>query len=53
MEKIIFLLIILICTIRIVNYGIYTIRDKNTTGGIGLFVMAFFVVMTSVYFFIK
>lgn len=53
MAKVVFLLIILICTIRIVNYGIYTIRDKNKTGGIGLFIMALMTASTSIYFFIK
>ncbi|MCD8181396.1 MAG: hypothetical protein LUF26_07960 [Firmicutes bacterium] len=53
MEKIIFLLIVIICTIRIVNYGIYTVKDGNKTGGAGLFVMAFFAALTSVCAFIK
>lgn len=53
MEKIIVLLAILICTIRVVSYGIYTIRDKNKTGGVSLFVMAFLAALTSVYFFMQ
>lgn len=53
MEKAVLLLVILICTIRVVNYGIYTIRDKNKTGGAGLFVLALMVASTSVYFLIK
>lgn len=52
-EKIIFLAVILICTIRIVNYGIYTIKDKNKTGAVGLFIMACMVASSSIYFFIN
>lgn len=46
----IFLVLVLICTIRVVNYGIYTIKDKNKTGGAGLFILAFLVALTSIYF---
>lgn len=53
MKKAVFLVVVLICTIRVVNYGIYTIRDKNKTGGIGLFVMALMAASTSVYFLLK
>lgn len=53
MEKIVFLLVVLIFTIRIVNFGIYTIRDKNKAGGVGLFVMALMTASTSIYFFLK
>lgn len=49
----ILLLVVLISTIRTVNYGIYTIKDKNKTGGVGLFIMAFFVALTSIYFIMK
>ena len=52
-EKIVFLLVILICTIRVISYGIYTIKDKNITGAIGVFIMAFFTAASSVYFFIE
>lgn len=49
MRKILFLIAVLICTIRIVNYGIYTIYDKNTAGGIGLFALSLLTVLSSVY----
>ena len=53
MEKAVFILVIMICTMRVVNYGIYTIKDKNKTGGIGLFVLALMTVSTLVYFLLK
>lgn len=33
-------LLILLCTIKTIGYGIYTFRSKNTAGGIGLLVLA-------------
>lgn len=45
------LIIILICTVRIVSYGIYTIRDNNKTGGVGLFIMALATAASSVFFY--
>ena len=53
MERIIYLAAVLVCVIRLVNFGIYTIRDKNKTGGASLFVMALIAASTSVYFFMK
>ncbi|MGN0106699.1 MAG: hypothetical protein ACI4A5_03240 [Hominilimicola sp.] len=53
MEKVVFILVIFICTIRIVGYGIFTVKDKNKTGGIGLFVMALMTASASIYFLIK
>lgn len=53
LKIVIALSVILICTIRIVSYGIYTIKDKNITGGIGLFVMASITALSSVYFFLQ
>ncbi|MCH5209507.1 MAG: hypothetical protein J1F01_00945 [Oscillospiraceae bacterium] len=53
MERIIYLTAVLICVIRLVNFGIYTVKDKNKTGGVSLFVMAIIAASTSVYFFMK
>ncbi len=53
MEKIIYITAVLICVVRVVNYAIYTIKDKNKTGGAALFVMAAIAASTSVYFFMK
>ena len=53
MEKAIYLTVVLICVIRMVNFGIYTVRDKNKAGGVSLFVMAVLAASTSVYFFMK
>jgi hypothetical protein len=53
MEKTAALIIILICTVRVISYGIYTKKDNNKTGAAGLFVIAFLVMMASVYYFIK
>lgn len=52
-EKIVFLLVILICTIRVISYGIYTVKDKNIVGAVGLFVMAFCTAASSICFFIN
>lgn len=48
--NIIFLAIILVSTIIVVNYGIYTIKDNNKTGAFGLFLLAAMTALTSVYF---
>lgn len=53
MELVISLLIILFCTIRVVTYGIYTVKNENKTGGIGLFALALVVASSSVIFFMK
>ena len=53
METGIYLTAVLICVIRMVNFGIYTFRDKNKTGGVSLFVMALIAASTAVYFFMK
>lgn len=53
MKTAVFLIILLICTIRTVNYGIYTIRDKNKTGGAGIFAIAIITIAASVYFLIE
>lgn len=53
MEIAVSLLIILICTIRVVTYGIYTVKNKNKTGGIGLFALALIIASSSVVFFMK
>ncbi len=53
MKKIIFLLVLLICTIRIVNYAVYTIRDKNKIGGIGLLALSLLTIIFSADIFIK
>lgn len=53
MEKAIYLTAVLVCVIRVVNFGIYTFRDENKTGGVSLFVMAVLAASTSVYFLIK
>lgn len=50
--KIIAIIIVLICTVRIIGYGVYTLKTKNITGGIGLFVMAVFVAASSAFFFV-
>ena len=53
MERIIYLTAVLICVIRLVNFGIFTVKDKNKSGGVSLFVMAIMAASTSIYFFIK
>jgi hypothetical protein len=53
MEKAITLPIILICTVRIFNYGIYTVRDNNKTGGVGLFILTALTSLSFVYFLLK
>ncbi len=53
MQTAIALILIFVCIVRIVNYGIYTVRDGNRTGGAGLFIMAFLTALSSVYFFIN
>ncbi len=50
LNKVIAIIVILICTVRIIGYGVYTIRIKNITGGLGLFLMALFVASSSVFF---
>lgn len=52
-EKVIYIAIIIICTIRVVSYGIYTAKGKNITGAVGLFVMALMVASSSIYFFVN
>lgn len=51
-EKIIAIAIILICTMRMIGYGVYTLTDKNKAGGVGLFALAAIVLSSSVYFFL-
>ena len=53
MEKGIYLAAVVVCVIRLVNYGIYTIKEKNKTGGVSLFVMALLAASTSAYFLMK
>ncbi len=45
-------LIMLICIIRMVSYGIFTIKEKNTIGGISLFVLAAAAVGLHYYIFV-
>lgn len=52
MKASLFIIVIIIFTIRIVNYGIYTMKDKNKAGAISLFVMSAMLVSTILYFFI-
>ena len=53
MEKVIYLTAVAVCVFRLVNFGIYTIKDKNITGGVSLFVMVLLAASTSVYFLMK
>ncbi len=53
MEKAAYITAVLVCVVRVVNFGIYTFRDENKTGGVSLFVMAFLAASTSVYFLMK
>ena len=53
MEKAIYLTAVAVCVVRLVNFGIYTIKDKNTAGGVSLFVMVLLAASTSVYFLMK
>lgn len=32
-------LIIIFCVVRMISYGIYTIKEKNIAGGVSLFVL--------------
>lgn len=52
-EKVLAIAVILFCAVRVVSYGIYTIRDKNMYGGIGVFVFAAAVLSSSVYVFMQ
>lgn len=52
-EKIIAIAVVLICTARVIGYGIYTVKDKNILGGVGVFVLAAAVLSSSVYFLIN
>ena len=51
--KLIFLSIILLCTIIVVNYGVYTLKDKNKSGAFGVFFLASLTALTSIYFFMQ
>lgn len=51
-EKVIAIAVILICAARVIGYGIYTVKDKNTAGGVGLFILAAIVLSSSTYFFL-
>ena len=53
MEKLILLPVIMVCLVRTVNYGIYTIRGENRTGALSLFVLASAAAMASVYFLMR
>ncbi len=53
MEKLIAIPIILICTIRVVSYAVYTIKDNNISGGASLFAMAFLTAASSLYFLLQ
>ena len=53
MEKTVYLTAVAVCVVRLVNFGIYTIKDKNKTGGVSLFVMALIAASTSAYFLMK
>lgn len=33
-------LLMLLCAVKTIGYGIYTFRSKNTAGGVGLLVLA-------------
>lgn len=33
-------LIIIYCTVRLVSYGIFAVKDKNKVGGAALFILA-------------
>lgn len=52
-EKIVAIAVIIFCAVRVISYGIYTIKDKNKTGGVSLFVLAAVVLSSSVFFFIE
>lgn len=51
-EKIVATIVILICALRVIGYGVYTVRDKNVLGGVGLFALAAIVFSSSIYFFL-
>lgn len=46
MEIVVSSIIIIICTIRVVSFGIYTLKNKNIAGAVGLFALAAVVVAT-------
>ena len=48
MEIVISAIIFLVCTIRVVSYGIYTLKSKNKTGAVGLFALATAVLMAAI-----
>lgn len=48
MEIVISAIIFLVCTIRVVSYGIYTLKSRNKTGAVGLFALAVVVVLMAI-----
>ena len=53
MERLILLPVIIVCLVRTAGYGIYTFKDKNRTGAMGLFMLCTAAAMASVYFFMR
>lgn len=53
MEIVISAIIFLVCTIRVVSYGIYTLKSKNKTGAIGLFALAVAVLVAAIPSFVN
>lgn len=53
MEKLILLPLIVVCMTRTAGYGIYTIKEKNMTGAISLFVLTLSAACASVYFLMR
>lgn len=48
MEIIASTIIFLVCIVRVVGYGIYTLKSRNKTGAIGLFVLAAVVALMAI-----
>lgn len=53
MEKIIFLPVMVICVMRTMSYGVYTMHTKNSVGAISLFVLAAAAMVSSAYFLVR
>ncbi len=53
MEKLILLPVIAVCLTRTAGYGIYTAKEKNGAGSVGLFVILLAAIGASVYFLMR
>ena len=52
-RNVLVIMAILVCTISVVSYGVYNLKDNNKLGGISLFFLAFVTIAGSMYFLIR